>query len=247
MDESKEATQSISRSIDGRLYFLGNGINPVVDNDPRGNMVLRLMSLHDQYEPIARESFENNPLFQRSLKRASEHFINSDENVARLLAEYAHEVLKKGSKTNPEEMSIDKVLTNFSSLYFYLTDKVIFEQMYQTKLHYRLLHDDFENEHSEKSMIQKIKHGNFQFTNKLEGMFLNTFRELTERFMKSPAASVLRLREGKMALEGMRSPSSIEGNTKAIIWIGAWRKAPPRSRLSSTRPPLASLSCQLIK
>jgi len=172
----------------------------VKQDDHRNSLVSRLIYLHDQYENIVRENFENNPLFQRSLKKAFETFINIDENVSKLLAEYAHEVLKKGSKINTEAMTLESVMNNISYLYFYITDKDVFEGAYQNHLQTRLLNDEYENEHSEKSMISKLKHGNFQYTNKLEGMFkdVQSSKEIVERFLKSSGSSALRLeREAK--------------------------------------------------
>jgi cullin 3 len=131
------------------------------------------------------ESFQRHPMFSKALKQAFEKFINADERVARQLAEYSNEVLKKGSRIRIENASLESVLTNIAYLYYYISDKDVFERAYSLFLQMRLLNSEFENEHSEKQMIAKLKHSNYQFTNRLEGMFkdMTTSKELLTNFL----------------------------------------------------------------
>ena len=158
-----------------------------VDADPRNSLVSKLISLHDQYDSIVTDCFAANPLFQRALKKSFETFINAGEDVSKLLAEYVNEVLKKGSRVSMGNISLESTLSNISYLYFYIHDKDVFESAYQNFLQNRLLNSETENDHSEKKMIGLLKHGNYQYTNKLEGMFKDVQKsgELLHRFLQT--------------------------------------------------------------
>jgi len=70
-------------------------------------------------------------------------------------------------------------------LYGYIQEKDVFERDYQLFLATRLLAGLCESEHSEKSMIAKLKtECGYQWTNKLEGMFkdVQLSKELMEKF-----------------------------------------------------------------
>jgi hypothetical protein len=90
------------------------------------------------------------------LKRAFEDFINVDNKVSKLLAKYANDVLKKGSKVEHRE-SVSSTLENIVFLYGYIQEKDVFERDYQLFLANRLLHAQCESEHAEKEMIAKLK------------------------------------------------------------------------------------------
>jgi hypothetical protein len=92
---------------------------------------------------------------QKSLKKAFEEFINKDNRVSKLLAKFVHEVLRKGSKVNVRD--IESTLDNVVFLYGYISEKDVFERDYQCFLSNRLLMGLCESEHSEKSMIAKLK------------------------------------------------------------------------------------------
>ena len=130
----------------------------------------KLIELHDRYARLVRSSFQNNQVFQKSLKQAFEAFINQDARVSRLLAKYVNDVLKKHSKVKANDL--DSTLENVVFLYGYITEKDVFERDYQGHLSHRLLNSLCESEHAEKSMIAKLKtECGYQWTNKLEGMF----------------------------------------------------------------------------
>lgn len=161
-------------------------------NDANNGLVSKLIALHDRFEVVVSECFEKSTIFQKSLKRAFETFINEDERVSNLLAEYVHEVLRKGSKVNIQAADLDNTLNNIAYLYLYIHDKDVFERSHQVFLKKRLLSGECANEHSEKSMIAKLKHGNFQWTNKLEGMFkdIQLSKEMIKSFLQGDGKNV---------------------------------------------------------
>lgn len=109
------------------------------------------------------------------LEQAFEDFINQESTVSKLLARFVNDSLKKGSKVDQNE--IDGTLANgfffliFDSFFFlsffcfcvvvmlygYIREKDTFEREYQTHLSHRLLNGTSQSEHSEKSMIAKLK------------------------------------------------------------------------------------------
>ena len=100
-------------------------------------------------------SFEKTQVMQKSLKKAFEEFINKDNRVSKLLAKFVNDVLKKGSKVNVRD--VESTLDNVVFLYGYISEKDVFERDYQIFLSNRLLMGLCESEHSEKSMIAKLK------------------------------------------------------------------------------------------
>lgn len=152
-------------------------------NNPDANhaLVQQLITLHAQYNQVVVTCFERAQIMQKSLKKAFEEFINTDHRVSKLLAKFVNDVLKKGSKLNVKD--IESTLDNVVFLYGYIQEKDIFERDYQSYLAKRLLSGSCESEHSEKSMIAKLKaECGYQWTNKLEGMFKDV--QLSKDLMK---------------------------------------------------------------
>jgi len=151
--------------------------------DTNHQLVRNLIALHAQYNTVVSQCFEKAPVFQKALKKAFEDFINKDNRVSKLLAKYVNDVLKKGTKVNIKD--VDATLDNVVFLYGYIQEKDVFERDYQLFLATRLLAGLCESEHSEKSMIAKLKtECGYQWTNKLEGMFkdVQLSKELMEKF-----------------------------------------------------------------
>jgi hypothetical protein len=144
---------------------------PEVQQNPENGVVSKLITLHDKYDLMVNELFQGHPMFTKALKQAFRVFTNEDERVARKLAAYSNELLKKGSRLGVEKGDVERVLCNIASLYKYIRDKDVFERAYTLFLQMRLLNSQFENERYETEMILKLKHSNYQFTNRLEGMF----------------------------------------------------------------------------
>jgi len=151
--------------------------------DTNHQLVRNLIALHAQYNAVVSQCFDKAPVFQKALKKAFEDFINKDNRVSKLLAKYVNDVLKKGTKVNIKD--VDATLDNVVFLYGYIQEKDVFERDYQLFLATRLLAGLCESEHSEKSMIAKLKtECGYQWTNKLEGMFkdVQLSKELMEKF-----------------------------------------------------------------
>ena len=105
-------------------------------------------------------------------KQAFEDFINRDARVSKMLARFVNDVLKKHNKIATTKEILEKTLDHVVFLYGYISEKDVFERDYQYYLSHRLLMGLCESEHSEKSMIAKLKtECGYQWTNKLEGLY----------------------------------------------------------------------------
>jgi len=130
--------------------------------------------------------FERAQVFQKALKKAFEAFINKDDRVSKLLANFINDILSRGNTIALPE-GIDKTLDNVVFLYGYISEKDVFERQYQLFLSHRLLNGLCESEHVEKSMIAKLKtEAGYQWCNKLEGMFkdVQVSKDLLSKFRK---------------------------------------------------------------
>lgn len=112
--------------------------------------------------------------------------------VTKQLARFIHEVLKKGSRVQPFHTP-EATMHHVVALYGYIRDKDIFEREYQQHLACRLLGDECESEHTEKSLIAMFKSQcGYQWTYQLEGMFkdMQLSLDLQTQFAQvfSPAA-----------------------------------------------------------
>lgn len=138
--------------------------------DVNHQLVRNLIALHAQYNRVVVDCFQKAPVFQKALKKAFEDFINKDNRVSKLLAKFVNDVLKKGTKVSIKD--VEGTLDNVVFLYGYIQEKDVFEIDYQKYLSVRLLTGLCESEHSEKSMIAKLKtECGFNWSSKLEGMF----------------------------------------------------------------------------
>jgi len=153
--------------------------------DANHDLVRNLIALHAQFADVVKVCFQNNQVFQKALKKAFEDFINKDNRVSKLLARFVNDLLKKGTKINVK--NVESTLDNVVFLYGYIQDKDVFEYDYQHFLANRLLMGLCESEHTEKSMIAKLKtECGYQWTNKLEGMFkdVQLSKDLMLKFKK---------------------------------------------------------------
>jgi len=169
----KAGTECVDKSSQGR------------NQDANHQLVRNLIQLHAQYNKVVTECFDKAQVFQKSLKKAFEDFINKDNRVSKLLAKFVNDVLKKGTKVNIKD--VESTLGNVVFLYGYIQEKDIFERDYQIHLSNRLLNGLCESEHAEKSMIAKLKtEAGYQWTNKLEGMFkdVTISKELMDKFKR---------------------------------------------------------------
>jgi len=184
---------------EGKRIVVAAAENKDDANDAKSGLVSKLIGLHDRFEIVVTDCFDKSTIFQKSLKRAFETFINEDSSVAILLAKYVHQVLMKGSKITIQNANMESTLANIAYLYLYIHDKDVFERSYQAHLGRRLINDECENEHSEKAMIAKLKHGNYAWTNKLEGMFkdIQVSKQMLKTYLQGEGKRVC----GNMQLE----------------------------------------------
>eukprot|EP00954_Amorphochlora_amoebiformis_P003651 282900-Amorphochlora_amoeboformis.AAC.1 len=123
--------------------------------DEKHVLVTSLITLHRHYDNVVRQCFGHHQVFQKALKTAFESFINENDSVSKLLALYAHDVLKKGSKVNVG--NVEKTLDHVVFLYGYIRDKDVFDHDYQQLLQERLLKRKCSSEANERAMIAKLK------------------------------------------------------------------------------------------
>jgi len=178
-----EDLQPIADLMGGHIQRAGEEI--VKKANPQGHdLVTKLITLHAQYADVVAQCFDRSQVFQKALKKAFEDFINQDDRVSRLLANFINDVLTRGTNVNLTE-SVEKTLDNVVFLYGYIQEKDIFERHYQLFLSHRLLNGLCDSEHVEKTMISKLKtEAGYQWCNKLEGMFkdIQMSKDLMSKF-----------------------------------------------------------------
>jgi cullin 1 len=168
----KKYPEDLEKIADMMQEHISKKGTKIVDEskDQEDTLVSKLIELHDSYLKIVRDSLEGDSIFQKALKKGFEHFINRDTRVSNLLAKFISDVLKKGGEINIQDL--ESILDNVVFIYGYIHEKDIFERNYQLFLAFRLLNNQCKSEHSEKTMISKLKtECGYAWTNKLETMF----------------------------------------------------------------------------
>eukprot|EP00485_Elphidium_margaritaceum_P002331 CAMPEP_0202686960 /NCGR_PEP_ID=MMETSP1385-20130828/2697_1 /ASSEMBLY_ACC=CAM_ASM_000861 /TAXON_ID=933848 /ORGANISM="Elphidium margaritaceum" /LENGTH=767 /DNA_ID=CAMNT_0049341651 /DNA_START=114 /DNA_END=2417 /DNA_ORIENTATION=+ len=148
-------------------------------------LIRSLIDLHDRFLKIVKTQFQSEQVFHKALKEAFEEFINKEYYTSALLARFANDILKKGTKIAIADL--ENTMDHVVMLYGYIRDKDIFERDYQQYLASRLLQDLSESEQSERSMIGKLKtESGYHWTSKLEDMFkdIQRSKELMVDFKK---------------------------------------------------------------
>jgi hypothetical protein len=148
-------------------------------------LIRSLIDLHDRFLKIVKNQFQSEQVFHKALKEAFEEFINKEYYTSALLARFANDILKKGTKIAISDL--ENTMDHVVMLYGYIRDKDIFERDYQQYLASRLLQDLSESEQSERSMIGKLKtESGYHWTSKLEDMFkdIQRSKELMVDFRK---------------------------------------------------------------
>ena len=178
------------------------------DNDAH-KLITQLIDLHDRFLKIVKIQFQEEAVFHKALKEAFETFINKEYYVSALLARYANDLLKKGSKLS-SSASLDSTMDHVVMLYGYIRDKDIFERDYQMYLASRLLQNLSESEQSERSMIGKLKNeAGYHWTSKLEDMFKD-------------------IQRSKELMDGFKQKFGAEFSTEinvSVCTTGAWPEA----------------------
>ena len=180
----------IAEAIKVHVCNLGNGFIQK-SKEAKGQektdhaLITSLIDLHDRFLKIVNNQFAKEAIFQKALKEAFEEFINKEYYTSALLARYANDILKKGTKVSTADL--ENTMDHVVMLYGYIRDKDIFERDYQQYLASRLLQDLSESEQSERSMIGKLKtESGYHWTSKLEDMFkdIQRSKELMVDFRK---------------------------------------------------------------
>jgi hypothetical protein len=155
------------------------------DSKSEDSLVKNLIDLHARFGDMVKHCFQTHQVFQKSLKKAFEVFINKDNRLSKLLAQFAHDVLRKNSPISGR--NIETTLDNVVFLFGYIQDKDVFEYDYESCLAERLLMGTSESEHREKVMIAKLKtECGYQWTNKLDTMFKDILlsKDMLAKFKK---------------------------------------------------------------
>ncbi|PFH32121.1 cullin family protein [Besnoitia besnoiti] len=178
------------------------------------------------------------PLFQKSLKEAFEHFVNRDmgrQNFAQLLSFFCDRLLKKTGEKRTEDQ-IERMLVRVVEMFNYVTEKDVFAECYRSQLARRLLHETSASEDLEKSVISKLKlKCGAHFTSKLEGMLhdlgaaADTYRKFIAWVLEQSAAAAASAASSP-STAGAQGAEKTEARARAVLQnvsvLGA--AAPPR-------------------
>lgn len=164
------------------------------EKDPKA-YVEALFSVISKYNDLVAGSFLNEAGFVAAMDKACRRFINDtscykkagltgSSKTPELLARYSDRLLKKSAK-NPEEMEMEKTLTNVMTVFKYIEEKDIFMVFYSKSLAKRLIQGTSASEDIESNMIAKLKSAcGFEYTAKLQKMFtdISVSRDLQDSF-----------------------------------------------------------------
>lgn len=151
--------------------------------------VENLLAVHQKYEQLISNVFNNDPLFLSALDKACSSVINqkfSDKPSSRsaeLVAKYCDSLLRK-SKANDHEIEVK--LTQSIIIFRYIEDKDIYQKFYGRMLAKRLIHEQSQSMDYEELMINKLKQTcGYEFTSKLHRMFtdINVSNDLNAKFL----------------------------------------------------------------
>jgi cullin 3 len=151
--------------------------------------VKAILDLKNKFDVIISSSFRSEKAVQKKLNEAFEGFINIGNHCAAHLASYVDELLRGGIQ-GATEMEVEDKLEKVIVIFKFLSDKDVFENYYKNLLCKRLLGGKTVSDEVEKQMIAKFKaECGYQFTTKLEGMFLdmNISKSVQEEFRASAA------------------------------------------------------------
>lgn len=122
--------------------------------------VENMLQVHQKYEELITNTFNNDPLFLSALDKACASVINKRLvekqpcRSAELVAKYCDSLLKK-SKTTENE--IETKLTKSITIFRYIEDKDVYQKFYSRMLAKRLIHEQSQSMDAEEAMINKLK------------------------------------------------------------------------------------------
>lgn len=151
--------------------------------------VKAILDLKGKFDVIIASAFRSEKPVLKKLNEAFEGFVNVGNHCAAHLASYVDELLRGGIQ-GATEVEVEDKLEKVIVIFKFLSDKDIFESYYKNLLCKRLLGGKTVSDEVEKQMIAKFKaECGYQFTTKLEGMFLdmNISKSVQEEFRASAA------------------------------------------------------------
>lgn len=174
--------------------------------------VKAILELKGKFDVIIASAFRSEKPVLKKLNEAFEGFVNVGNHCAAHLASYVDELLRGGIQ-GATEVEVEDKLEKVIVIFKFLSDKDIFESYYKNLLCKRLLGGKTVSDEVEKQMIAKFKaECGYQFTTKLEGMFLdmNISKSVQEDFRASAYYS--------------RTPVPMEVH---VLTTGYWPIVPP--------------------
>jgi cullin-4 len=140
-------------------YIKMTGEAFIMDQNQDQNMVKLIISLKQQMDMIVCKAFEGSVACSNTVKESFESFINKRANKpAEMIAKHIDSLLRAVKITEEEvESSLEQCL----ALFRFIQGKDIFEAFYKKDLAKRLLLSKSASIDSEKSMLTKLKSGNY--------------------------------------------------------------------------------------
>lgn len=119
-----------------------------------------MLQVHEKYEKLICDTFNNDPQFLSALDKACASVINKRLNdrqscqSAEWVARYCDSLLKKSKSTESE---IELKLANSITIFKYIEDKDVYQKFYSRMLAKRLIHEQSLSMDAEEAMINKLK------------------------------------------------------------------------------------------
>jgi len=164
-------------------YIVEEGSAIVFDEERESEMVVRLLEFKKQLDETWRDSFHKNETLGHTLRESFETFMNKGKRTesswgtdnpktGEMIAKYVDMLLKGGWKVLPgrkpedatfadEDAEINRQLDQVLDLFRFVHGKAVFEAFYKNDLARRLLMGRSASDEAEKSMLARLKTGEF--------------------------------------------------------------------------------------
>jgi len=155
-----------------REYIVSEGLHSVNENrkEPE-KFVRKMLQMKRKFDGFLERAFNRDTSFAEIIKSGFEEFVNKDIYPARYLSSYADSLLRTGFEKMSDTAAM-QAMDDIITIFKYISDKDIFEDVYKQHLAQRLLHEKSQSDANEKTMLAKFKgECGHQFTSKMEGMF----------------------------------------------------------------------------
>ena len=157
-----------------RIAELAAGCADKKDNADDPQYVKDLVAILSKYTAMIHGDLGSEVLFQCALKDAFILIVNQEvgrAHMADMLSFFADRLLKSGSSEKLSDTETEGFLDSTVQLFFYLTDKDLFADIYRSQLAKRLMNQRSASDDMERLMVSKLKvQCGAQFTAKMEGM-----------------------------------------------------------------------------